>query len=453
MSGCVVEPLERLADEVRAFVQRPELRALHVAADAHLYSGALQVLLAAEHLADNQSPWLPVDVDTHDPEAWARSDAALVREHAARRRAGAPLAPLEADVAGTSAPARCAARMRQCASSVGEPARGLVVLLLCRGATVAEPWLQRLGEILLDPALGSVRLVILTALDPVALAWSARLPPSSFVAHRCELDPAAVTAELQAEVESEERGGGTWPADVAPPPRVAPTGGAAGARVAAPAPAPRVPTPADELRTCIKRALLALRREDGPETVRQQTRARDLCRELGRKEDAVRMELVLGGYLVRLREPDRAQETFDRAAKAAAELDARALEAQARYAEASTWRERRRAEDAVRCYWAGIEAAKRGRHVQLVFDGYWEAGQVLRPLDRTSALVSLWTDAVRTAGDYTPAELRRSQLLAVARELSVELRAQRRTADARAIDEWAAQIAAPAAGKATGKGG
>lgn len=468
MSGCVVEPLERLADEVRAFVQRPELRALHVAADAHLSAGALRVLLAAEHLADNRGPWLAAEADTHRDDAWVRSEAELVREHEARCRAGAPLSPLAAEVAGVVGPGRCAARIRQCAASVGEPARGLVVMFVCRGTSVAEPWLQRLTEMLLDPALGNVKLVVLTALCPAALAWSARLPPSLCVAHRCELDPAAVTAELAAEVEADDRGGGTWPSAATPPPLMG--GGAAGpagasspagasgpagpsspagpsgpAGAASPAVAsrptapPRTPAFQDQLRRCIKGALLGLRREDGPEAVRQQSQARDLCHEAGRFEDAVRMELVLGGYLMRLHQPERAQESFARAAKAAAAVDAGALEAQACYAEAFSWRERRRTEDALRCYWAGIEAAKRGRHVRLVFDGYWEAGLLLRPLDRSSALVSLWSDAIRTAGGYAPGELRGTRLASIAKELSVELRALRRSADARAVDEWAAE--------------
>lgn len=480
MSACVVEPLERLADEVRAFVQRPELRALHVAADAHLSAGALRVLLAAEHLADNRGPWLSAEADTHRDDAWVRSEAELVREHESRCRAGAPLSPLAAEVAGVVGPGRCAARIRQCAASVGEPARGLVVMFVCRGTSVAEPWLQRLTEMLLDPALGNVKLVVLTPLCPTALAWSARLPPSLCVAHRCELDPAAVTADLAAEVEADERGGGTWPSAATPPPLMggpaagdgaaaaggAPVGDAAAATPGAAAPArasspgaaskpaaasnpaaashpaapPRQPTFQEQLRRCIKGALLGLRREDGPEAVRQQSRARDLCHDAGRFEDAVRMELVLGGYLMRLHQPERAQESFARAAKAAAAVDARALEAQACYAEAFTWRERRRTEDALRCYWAGIEAAKRGRHVRLVFDGYWEAGLLLRPLNRSSALVSLWSDAIRTAGGYTTGELRGMRPLgSIATELSVELRAMRRNADARAVDEWAAE--------------
>jgi tetratricopeptide (TPR) repeat protein len=427
MSACVVEPLERLADEVRAFVQRPELRALHVAADAHLAAGALQVLLGAEHLADNRSPWLSAEVDTHRDDAWTRIDAQLVREHETRCAAGAPLVPLPTDVPGAPGPGRCAARMRQCAASVKEPARGLVVLLLVRGSTVAEPWLSRLGEMLLDPALGTVRVVVLTSLCPAALAWSDRLTPSICAVHRCELDEAAVTEELAAEVEADARGGGTWPATAKPPPRAG-----------APEPPPRQPTVEEQLRGHVKRALLGMRREDGPEAVREQTAARDLCRDAGRLPDAVRMELVLGGYLMRLRQPERAQESFDRAAKAAGAIDERALEAQARYAEAFVWRERRRTEDAIRCYWAGIEAAKRGRHVRLVFDGYWEAGQLLRPLDQTSALVSLWSDAIRTAGEYPPAQLRKTRLEAVVHALAEELRRLRRGGDARAVEEWLA---------------
>lgn len=452
MSACVVEPLERLADEVRAFVQRPELRTLHVAADGHLYAGALSVLLAAEHLADNREPWFVVDVDTHRDDTWSRTEAQLVHEHDTRRRAGAPLAVLVTEVAGSPGPARCAARIHQLAASVQKPAQGLVVLLACQGSSVSETWLARLGDMLLDPVLGSVRVVVLTPLCSAALAWFGRLPPARCVVHRCELDPAAVTAELAAEVESAENGGGTWPVGAVPPKRepaaaAAPDGSSAPRLVVA-APAPRPLTVDDEIHACVKRALLALRRGDGPECAREQARARDLCRENGRREDAVRMELVLGGYLVQLREQEQAQASFARAGAAAGELGAHALQAQSCYAEAHVWQERRRFEDAIRCHWAGIEAAKRGRHVQLLFDGYWEAGQVLRLLDRSSALVSLWADAIHTAGDFPPAALRRTRLEDVARGLSTELRALRRTADARAVDEWLTQILATQASAA-----
>ena len=46
---------------------------------------------------------------------------------------------------------------------------------------------------LLDPVLGSVRVVVLTPLCPAALVWFGRLPRSGCVVHRCEVDPAAVT--------------------------------------------------------------------------------------------------------------------------------------------------------------------------------------------------------------------------------------------------------------------
>lgn len=427
MSGCVVEPLERLADEVRAFVQRPELRALHVAADAHLSSGALRVLLAAEHLAENRGPWLPAQVDPHAADAWVKTEEALVREHAERCKAGAPLEPLAADVAGVAGPGRCAARIRQCASSVREPAQGLVVLLICRGSTVPDPWLLRLSEMLLDPALGKVKVVVLTAMCPAALMWSARLPPAVCTYHRCLLDPQAVTTELAAEVEAEEQGGGTWPAKATPPPRT---------DAAAAPPPPGQETFSGLLRRYVKRALLGLRRADGPETARQQSAARDLCHGAGRFSDAVRMELVLGGYLMKLQQAEKAQESFARAAKSAAGVDAHALEAQAHYAEAYSWQERRRTEDAIRCYWAGIEAAKKGRHVRLVFDGYWEAGLLLRPLDQKSTLVSLWSDAIRTAQDYSATELRGTRIEKIVHELAAELRGMRRAADAQAIEAW-----------------
>jgi hypothetical protein len=432
MTASVAVPLERLADEVQSFVQRPELRALHVAADEHLWSGALRVLLAGEYLAENRGPWLCLPVaDTHAIDTWSRLEAALMREHQTRRRAGAPLSELEATVEGREGPGRCAARIRQCETSVRAPARGLTIVLVCRGASVAETWLHLLGDMMRDPVLARVRFVILTSVCPQALAWAAALPPSTHVSHRCELDPTAVTTELAAEIETEDQTGaarGTWPAKVRPP------------KLSRPAPAPREPTLDDTIRGCVRRSLLALRRGDGPEAVRQQARARDLSKEAGRPTDAVRMEMVLGGHLLRLQEPERACTAFGRAGKTAGELGEHALAAQACYAEAWAWRDQRRTEDALRCYWAGIEAAKRGGEVQLVFEGYWEAGQVLRPLERPSVLVSLWSDAVRYAGEHQPPVLRRTRIGDIAAGLADVLRGMRRAADARAVDEWAARV-------------
>lgn len=445
MTDHLARPLERLADVTQDFTLRPEQRALVVAVDEHLRPASLRVLLSCEHLAGNRSPFVAVELRQSEPD-WAALEAALCEEHERMRKAGAPLRELKAEVAGSGA-GRFAARLRHCEGTVQEPAQGLVLLLVCRAAQLEAEWLQHLGEMILDPVLEGVRFIVQTSTCSTAWAWAQDLPTDRCVVHRCVVDPVAAGDDLEREIEREQSTGsvGTWPAGAEPPSERAteldlpprdPT--------AKPAPPPAPPAPEEPKETialCVKRAALAMNRNDGPEAARQQARARDLCVADGRLEDAVRMELVLGGYMLDLRETRQAQASFDRAARMASEVPAHGLEAQSRYAEASTWRSLQQVDAMMRSYWEGIDAAKRGDEPRLAFEGYWEAGKVLRPIDRRkSTLVSLWSDAVAYANTLEPAKLKGTRLPDIAEGLAEVLRSMRRQGDARAIEEWAKHV-------------
>jgi len=442
MKSCIALPLEQLADAVQRFTKRPDARLLHVAADDDLRSGALRILLAAEHLASNHAPWAVLDDASAEP-GWARLEQALVRDHGKKRDAGVPLAPLDSQVSGVDA-ARFAARLCQYGASVQPPAEGLVLLLSCRAPELSLTWLQHLTKMIFDPVLDGVRFVLLGTRCPTTAAWSEHLTPTRCMVQVCAVDPAAAQQQLQQEIDAEaEHGPGqgkAWPPDAEVP---ADEGGELPPLPPGPPPARRVPAPPDPpvetVSLCAKRAALAMQRSDGVEATRQQARARDLCIAEQRPEDAVRMELVLGGYLLELGETKQAQGSFARAAEMAQGAQAHELEAQARYAEAWTWRQLKQVEATLRAYWEGIDAAKRGDAPRLVFDGYWDAGGILRALERLSAVVSLWSDAISYANTLEPARRKGTRLPEIARELSAVLREMRRTADARAVDVWAQQ--------------
>ncbi|MEX1361591.1 MAG: hypothetical protein AB1Z98_00570 [Nannocystaceae bacterium] len=445
MTESIAGPLERLADTLQAFCARPELRALVVAVDEHLRTASLRVLLAGEHLATNCSPWMAIEVPGASAD-WDAMEAALRTEHARMREAKAPLRELSAEVAGSGA-GRFAARLRHCEGTVNEPARGLVLLLVCQAARLEERWLQHLAEMIFDPVLEGVRFVVQVSTCSAAWTWAQALPPERTLVERCVVDRARAADELERKVDMQAQPGPdtAWPPGVEAPDTKGGQLQTPPRDPAAPSAPPERPEPTAgeppvEIETdaiCVQRAVVAMARGDGTEAIRQQVRARDLCVRDGRLEDAVRMELVLGGYMLDLQQSRQAQASFDRAARMSAEISAHGLESQARYAEAWTWRQDKQVESMMRSYWAGIDAAKRGHEPRLAFEGYWAAGEVLRPLDRNRTLVSLWSDAISYANSIEPAERRGTRLPEIVEGLVDVLRGMRRTADARAVEEWA----------------
>ncbi|MEM9461486.1 MAG: hypothetical protein AAGF11_45400 [Myxococcota bacterium] len=443
MNTSIALPLERLADSVQQFVQRPEVRILHVATDGHLRAGALQILLAGEYLAQNRSPWIGLEIAGEAPD-WEGLEPALCKAHRKMREARSPLAEITDEIAGRGA-GRFAARLLQCVVSVRSPASGLVLMLVSAEPRLERSWLQQLQEMVFDRVLDAVRFVLVSTDEPAGWEWSEALPPERSLNHRCIVDPDAAGDELEREIEAEARHGpsdaGAGPSDAKPPtqkgielPSLPPTDPKGRARPEEPAQSPEEP---ETVSLCVKRAVLAMQRKDGPRAIEQQARARDLCVRDGRSEDAVGMEMVLGGYMYELSQTEQAKASFGRAARMAAQIDAHGLQAQAHYAEAFIWQEEGQIDSAMRLHWAGIDAAKQGDEPRLAFDGYWEAGRALQKLDRRDSVVSLWTDAVSYANTLPPDKLRGTRMPEIARELVVVLKGMRRPADARAIEQWA----------------
>lgn len=440
-------PLEDLADVAQRFV-RTDARLLFVEAQPRLRMAAIQVLSAAEHFADNRRPLLTVEfTSTRDEDAtWEAATDDLRRAHNEHREAGSPLAALVGRPMRTQGSANFAAQVLQCLGTVRAPAAGLLLLIIPPTRDVEAAWLARMGETIRNHRLADARFMIVVTPSAHVEEWSAKFEAGTLVRERCVIDEERATSELAGEIEAEERLGpgarGAWPRGVRPPPRPGHKADPATSDDRDGADTPK--DPARELRVHVKRAALAMRQGDGPEVVRRQAAARDLCIEAGRVRDAVSMELVLGAYILQLGQHTLAISAFDRAALRARDAEHWDLAAQGHLAAASTHAAADDPAAALASYRHGIDAARKADDLRLVFDGYWEAGQVALRLGLEIDCIALWGDAFADARARDVAELRGTRAKDITLELSRLLARYRRYSDAREVERAASAFGASA---------
>lgn len=467
----ITQPLERLGDAVQRFVRSDGLRLLCVEVDAAVREGAVMIAMAAEHLADNRSPLVPVrlpgcrDVDG----AWEQATDMLRQTHEELREAGAPLAPLAERPLRSQGSASLAAQLLQCLGTVRAPAQGLLYLWLPTPTAFEPAWLGRVGDMLGSPRLAAAKSIVLLPRDPGVTAWHGALAPeiaAGVMHHVCEVERAVAIAELAAEIDAESRMGvgkaGAWPAAARPPARPwlrSPAPAPAGEAPPAPA-APEVaaaaaieaavvepaandaPTASVDarLRLHLKRAVLAQRREDGPTAVSEQAAARDLCIAHDRMREAVDMELVLGAYLVEFGQAALAIEAFERAAARASTAELWRLAALAHLAAAATHDRSDAAAAALASHRHAIAAATNGRELDLLFRAYWEAGRIALRLELVYDAVALLGDAFILSQPMDPAELRGTRARDVIAELCQLLARCRRFSEAREVERALARL-------------
>ncbi len=456
----LLRPLQQLGEGLQRFVRVPELRVACVEASAQMRGPALTVVQAMAHLADCRSPLLVVEFDQAGDSdvAWEAATDELRRVHGVLRAAGGPLAPLAERPLRAQGSASFAAQALQCIGTVRAPAEGLFVVIVSTSAAPDVMWLRRLAEIIRSPRLTAARFVVVVSTSDEVATWIGTLDAGSFLHIPCVVDERAALAEEEAEITAEEELGvgfrGAWPSGVMPPPRPwlaapKPAGPAVsppttGERRPAAAPAAAAPANhAARLRIAIRRASLALRKGDGPEAVRQQAMARDICVEAGQIREAITMELVLGAYLAQLGQPPLAITTFGQAAERAQSIEAHDLAAQAHLAAASTHDRSGAAPAALASFRNGIMAARDADEVALVFQGYWEAGQVAVRLDLEVDCIALWGDAFAYAQTLDASRLRGTLAKEVISELARILARQRRYSEAREVERAAAALELP----------
>lgn len=463
-SSSMTHALEQLGDVVQRFVRSEGLRLLCIEVDARLRAAAITVAMAAEHLADNRSPLLALDLPgCQDVDAaWEQATDTLRQVHDDMRAAGAPLMPLAERPMRAQGSASLAAQLLQCLGTVRAPASGLLYLWVPAPSNVDPAWLRRVGETVGNARLAAAKFIVMLPNAPEIAPWFATLHGTIGMHHRCAIDEARAVAELAAEIDAEARWGanvgGAWPSAERPPIRrwlataspPSPRPAATGSTVASAA-EPSSPPAANDagpiehdldtrLRLHIKRAALASRRGDGPEAVREQAAARDLCVEADRTREAVDMELVLGAYLVQLGQSSLAVDAFTQAAVRASGAGLWGLAAQGHLAAAATHERTDAPAPALAAHRHAIAAAREGHEIALVFRAYWEASRVALRLDLDYDAVALLGDAFVFSESLEPAAMRGTQAKDVIGELSRLLGRMRRFSEAREVERALARI-------------
>lgn len=455
-SSSLTQPIEQLADAVARFVRSEGLRLLCVEVDPRLRAAAVSVAMAAEHLADNRSPLVALDLPAcEDVDAsWEQATDTLRAVHESLREAGAPLAPLAERPMRAQGSASLAAQLLQCLGTVRAPAQGLLYLWVPAVSVVEPMWLRRVGETIGNARLAAAKFIVLLPAAAEIEPWIATLEPATAMHHACVVDEARAIAELEAEIDAEARLGpgigGAWPAAARPPQRrwlvpgspTSPSSPADASGSIAPLADPAAandagPPTADvdaRLRLHVKRAALASRRGDGPEAVGQQAAARDLCIAADRTREAVDMELVLGAYLVQLGQSALAVAAFTQAAARASAAGLWGLAAQGHLAAAATHDRAEAPTPALAAYRHAIAAAIEGREVALVFRAYWEASRVALRLELDYDAVALLGDAFVYSESLAPEAMRGTRAKDVIAELSRLLGRLRRFSEAREVE-------------------
>jgi hypothetical protein len=461
----LLKPLEQAGDFVQRFIRRPELRLMCVETDAKLRRGLMQVMFAAEHLADNKSPVLPVQfmARADDDETWGKATHSLRDSHERRTRGKkATLNAIGEAPDGGQGSANFASQALETAGAVKPPGKGLLLLMMPTTGVVVAPWLRRFSEIVFKPQLAPVRFILLCERSQVVADWIEGLDEAKVLHHRGGVDEGEAIKEAEAEIEPEERLGpgfrGAWPRGVVPPPLPAPGGASATpAGGGPPTDGDGTETPAEgaeaagvgpreiksertikhRMRMHVKRAALAKRKGDGPTTIREQAAARDLCLDEGRIRDAVTMELMLGAYMIDLEQRPLAIETYDAAAKRATEAEEWDLAAQAHSGAATCRDAEGQTVPCLRSHRSAIAAAKAGGHAALALLGYWDAGQVALRVGLEMDCISLWADAIAYARDLPDNDVRGTKARFIAEEEAKLLQKHRRYSEARELEQLA----------------
>lgn len=447
-----------LSDLLRGFIRRPRIRGFSIEAGQTDLPEVARLVEGFEHHADNRAPFFSVKLQdcTCAGSAWKDALRSVQDLHAELRSAGAPVGSMPPQPVGEEPAASVSVVLAGIASQVEQPAEGLLVCLQLRGA-VEPVMLTELGTMIRSRELESVRFVVLAEPDAknALEGWAKRLGEDRMWFYRLDPAPDARAAQTVQALDAEERNGpgfrGAWPTGVKPPPRPRrrrrQSASAPGDAVAATTEPTAEEIAAEEeadfehqLSLLVRRAEAEMQQEHGPDALRYQTQARELCTEHGQHRRAIEMEMMLGGYLLRLEQPRLAAATFARADESGFEHQSYELAAKAQVNEGIAYERDQDTVAALKSYRRAIETGKGVADAPaVVFEAYRRAGEVALREGLDVDCIGLWGDAVAYARDLEP-ERRGDAAKELARRLSELLVRHRRYSQAREIDRLAEEF-------------
>jgi len=443
---------DHLADILRGFFRVSGVRAMAIETAAEDRRPVSALIAGFEHHADNRAPLYPLRVAGCDvaERAWTEISRSLQECHTNLRGAGAPVGPMPALRTGREAAARASVLMADLAAGIEPPASGILVSLDLANP-IAPALLKQMSTILRSRELADARFIVLAGPEAKLEPWTARLGEDTIWFYRLEPATSAEATRTLQELDAEEAHGpgfrGAWPMGVKPPPRprrrrpgaVAAEGGdeAQIEEVLAPDEQARFE---HQLSLLVRRAEAQMQQGRGPEALRVQTQARELCTEHDQHVRAIDMQMMLGGYLLRLDQPRLAAASFTRADEAGFEHQAFEHAAKAQLNAGIAYEADGDIVAALRSYRRTIETGKGVADApSVVLEAYRRAGEAALREDLEGDCVGLWGDAVAYARDL-PAQRRGESVKEIAKRLSALLTRHRRYSQAREIDRIAAEF-------------
>lgn len=423
------QPLTKLHVEASRFVRDRSLRLLHVITSAELHDAAVEILAAQEYRANNRSPFVILQ-EPHkrsDP-GWDRRTLTARRQHEQRRTQMAE----HGEALGELPPAPAVKGLVGLGEQLGQlmlvrPAgtEGLVVLLAPSYVETPERWQQALGVLLSTKALTRARFVIVdrerSSLGGL-VAQHERHGRSVTCRVEGESPKAVLAAALDEHILSFDGSVGARPRGVTPPRRIHD-------------PPAKAPDPEAVRQLAVSRSVLlaSVAVEEGrmPDAIAHQRRACDDSMQAGRIEQAVMMELVLGGYFLTAGAVPQAEETYARAstvAEAAALPDKAAM---ARLALGSSRLVRHDRTGALVDFAQASTLAEQGGNPALALHACRLTGDVARELRMDAQAIAFWAKAIEIAErDPATAPLTSAGLVALQLAVLCRERGQYAAADA-----------------------
>lgn len=424
--------IEALADQLRGFLRQPDQKLLHVIATPDLRKGAMATAMAAEHAPENVAAFvLFAQPHTADAPGW-RLRAGSAREQHDSRREGAepPIPALPPAPEAKDALVAFAEQLWQLLDRKPPGSDGLVVVLAPSQVEDAKAWASALSRVVMGNALSQARFIVIdvesSTIAPVfnALGDRARV-------HETQLpDDAAAQAVAQA-----MRGvAGAAPSDVQPP-----------ARADDP---PKAPV--DEEATLRKAvgdkvlvAALAMGNGDAVGAVTAQRQARDLCAAAGKTDDALQMELLLGGQLNAAGQPKAAEQSFDRALAGAQQAGKPDKVATAGFAVGAVRLAQGERHTALVAYAQAAVAAEQSGQPLLAVEGNRLAGQAAADIKMEPQAITFFTRAVKLAETVPPETVHRTTASHAARGLAALCRKRKLTERAAELTAQAERFETP----------
>lgn len=449
-----------LSDLLRGFIRRPRIRGFSIEAAETDRSEVARLVGGFEHHADNRAPFFSVSLAdcTCAGSAWKDALRSVQDTHAELRSAGSPVGSMPPQPVGEEPAASVSVVLAGIASRVESPAEGVLLCLQLRGV-IEPPMLSQLGTMIRSRELEGVRFVVVAEPDAKSSLenWAKRLGEDRMWFYRLDPAPAARAGQTIQALDAEERNGpgfrGAWPTGIKPPPRPRRRRGPPARALPASGDAPTdgalreaADTPDEEaefehqLSLLVRRAEAEMQQEHGPDALRYQTQARELCTEHEQHRRAIEMEMMLGGYLLRLDQPRLAASTFSRADEAGFEHQEYELAAKAQVNEGIAYERDLDTVAALKAYRRAIETGKGVADAPaVVFEAYRRAGEVALREGLDVDCIGLWGDAVAYGRDLE-AERRGDAVKELARRLSELLVRHRRYSQAREIDRLAEEF-------------